>query len=279
MILAMLLAGLDLSPETVAVMDRAQKEAAAERAVRAQRAPERALPLPPEIAERLQSCLDHAIASPVRGVEQADAWLREGGGFSALQCRGFAQARAEQWGDAARSFAAAAKQATAQNAPVDAARLWAQAGNAALAGDQPLLAIGHFDIALGPGAPDGLARGEAHLDRARAHVALGQGEAARYDLDQAVKLAPLDPLAWLLSATLARRTGDVPRAQQDIAQAVRLAGDDPAVMLEQGHIALLAGDEGRARIAWAKVVAQAPDTAQAHSAQAALDRLVGPPVP
>ncbi|PMX56242.1 hypothetical protein C1Y13_29165, partial [Pseudomonas sp. FW305-33] len=89
-----------------------------------------------------------------------------------------------------------------------------------------------LDAALATGTLTGLSLGEEHLDRARAMVAGDDMENARDDIDHALSEVPTDPLAWLLSATLARRMQEVPRAKKDIAEALRLGGDDPAVQLE-----------------------------------------------
>lgn len=281
------------SPETEAVMNRSRARAEQRRAERADEAaaarekaaedarrptappPEQeSLPLPPKVAARLQACLDRAIADPDEGARVARQWTIEDGGFSAQQCLGFALARSEHWMEAADAFDAGALDAQKANRQQDAARLWGQAGNAALASGKPDKARGFFDAALGQGMPDGLAKGEIFLDRARAMVALNDLPAARQSLDFALKNAPADPLAWLLSATLARRQDDLARAKADIAEAQKRAPDDASVALEAGNIAILAGDEPGARAAWQRAFALAPkDSAQAASAQAALAQL------
>jgi len=283
MIFAILLAMQGLSPESAAVMDRSRREATERRAneasaqANARAQAEETLPLSPEIAARLQKCLDAAIADPATGIIAANEWEMAGGSYHAMQCRAFAHARAEQWDQAEKAFDTAARTAQKAGSAADAARLSAQAGNAALAGGQAQRALGHFDAALANGMADGLAKGEAFLDRGRANVTLGRLEAGRSDLDQAIKLAPQDPLVWLLSATLARRMNDLPRATKDIAQAVRLASDDASVALEQGNIAILSGDETTARSAWNRAISLAPQSPQAKAAREALAQLDTPP--
>ncbi|CUS44086.1 hypothetical protein MGWOODY_Smn172 [hydrothermal vent metagenome] len=61
-----------------------------------------------------------------------------------------------------------------------------------------------------------------------------------------------------MSATLARRTNDLPRAKKDIAEAIKLAGDDPSVQLEAGNIAAATGDEAGAKAAWNMAVRPRP---------------------
>ena len=92
----------------------------------------------------------------------------------------------------------------------------------------------------------------------------------------ALKLVPADPLAWLLSATLARRTGDLARAQADIGEAMKRAPDDAAVALEAGNIAILSGAEAAARTAWAAAIKASPDSPAGKAAADALKRLGAP---
>jgi tetratricopeptide (TPR) repeat protein len=286
MIFALLLAAQDYSPETHMVMDRARQQAQQERGLQTDEAAAQkssfgqqsetkpdTLPMSAEMAAKLQSCLYQAIANPEAGIARANAWAMEGGSFHALQCQGFAHARAGQWDLASSSFDTAATQAQKLGSGGDAGRLWAQAGNAALAGGKALGAIGYFDAALGGGMADGLAKGEIYLDRARANVSLGKNEAARGDMDKALLMAAPDPLAWLLSATLARRMNDLPLASAHINQAVTLAQDDAAVALEQGNIAVLRGDDTLARSAWTRAIRLAPDRPEGKAAQASITQL------
>ncbi len=214
---------------------------------------------------RYDACVALARSNPAQGVASAQGWRIEGGGVLARQCEGMAYAAQAKWLKAATAFENGAALAMTQADP-RAADLWLQAGNAALAGNDALRAIKALDTALATGVLDGEAAGEAHLDRGRAHGALGHQAEARADLDQALKLVPDDPLGWLLSATLARRAGDLPRAQADIAQAVKLAGDDGGVALEQGNIAHLMGDDAAARAAWERAVRLRPESGAAKAA-------------
>lgn len=275
MILAtLLLMQAAYSPETEAVMHRSRQEAKQERAAKA-RPDGLSLYLPPETAAKLQACIDAATDDPAAGLAFARDWTKDDGGFSAAQCIGYAHARAEQWADAVAAFDGAAQAARQAGSPADAARLSAQAGNAALVGGMAEKARGYFDAALTDGLPDGAAKGEVHLDRARALVALGDMAGARSDLNAALRQVPEDPLAWLLSATLARRQGEMERARTDIAEAKRRAPDDASVALEDGKIAMMAGDEAGAKAAWNHVLTLAPSGEQAAAAREMLGRLDG----
>lgn len=186
---------------------------------------------------------------------------------AAKRCEGMVAAGGAHWADAAQAFTDAAGAA----GPGKAAALWAQAGNAWLAAGEPARAATALDSALiaGVGQP-GFDRGELMLDRARAAVAAGDLPGARRVLDQALALVPTDPLAWLLSATLARRSADAPRAATDIAKAMQLAPDDAAVQLEAGNIAALAGDEAGAKARWTEAARLQPAGPSGAAAKAAL---------
>jgi tetratricopeptide (TPR) repeat protein len=219
------------------------------------------------------SCLDAVRADPVRAAQIANAWHLKGGGVLARQCLAFAYLAQQRWPSAATAFEQAAREAEGARDDAVAVNLWVQAGNARLAGGEYAAARLALDKALSSPDLAGMARGEARLDRARANVGLDALTEARADLDEALKLAPDDPLAWLLSATLARRMGDLDRARADIATAGSRAPDDAMVALEAGQIALAAGAPAAARLAFEAAIKVQPNSEAAGMAQAALDRL------
>ncbi|MFB0875869.1 MULTISPECIES: tetratricopeptide repeat protein [unclassified Sphingobium] len=278
-------------PEIEAVMNRSRQRKQEERAAAASAASAAAaaakpaptpaartdgrIPVPEKFAAPFQQCLDMAIEAPDGGIAFAQKWRIEGGSFYARHCLGFAYARAERWAPAIVAFEQAAEEAERGGEMAQSARLWAQAGNAALASGDAAKARGDFDAALARGLPDGLEKGEVHLDRARALVALGDMAAARESLDVALEQAPGDPLGWLLSATLARRTGELRLAQAHIARAVRLSPDDASVALEEGNIAMLTEHDDVARAAWQRAARLAPDAPAGKAAADNLSRMGG----
>lgn len=189
------------------------------------------------------------------------------------RCAGVALADAQRWREAAGAFETAAKLVNSAKA----ADLWAQAGNAWLAAGEPAKAGAALDAALvwSAGRSE-FDKGELRLDRARAAVAAGDLDAGRTVLDQALAAVPGDPLAWLLSATLARRTGDLPRAQTDIAQALKLSSDDASVQLEAGNIAASGGDADGAKAAWQAAIRLAPASPAGQYARTALAQFDAP---
>lgn len=225
------------------------------------------------LAPAEQACLAQARRDPAaaeragRGAIGASPRMR--------QCLGLALAGQDRFAEAAAIFADAARAAELAKDGA-AADYWAQSGNAWLAAGDAAKARPALDAALAAGTLSDLQRGEAYLDRARALVSLGNVKAARIDLDQAVTIAADDPLAWLLSATLARRSGDLTRARADIAQALRRSADDASVQLEAGNIAAHGGDAEKAAAAWREAVRLAPDTPAGRSAANALRQFQTP---
>jgi tetratricopeptide (TPR) repeat protein len=226
-------------------------------------------PPTPARSNRYAECVDQARRDPGAAERGAKAWQQAGGGFLAQQCLGIAYTTQQRWDAAAAAFEGAARTAEAGK-DQRSGSFWAQAGNAWLAFGDAAKAQAALDAALIGGTLNGLDLGEAHLDRARALVAAGRPNDARADLDRALALAGDDPLAWLLSATLARRTGDLLRARKDIGRALALSSDDASVQLEAGNIAAVEGNEAAARSAWETAMRVAPGSAQAQSASDAL---------
>ena len=212
-----------------------------------------AAPLPPADQNRFNDCAALARRNPGKAISEAETWRSGGGGLLAKQCAGLAYVASERWPEAAAAFEQAARDAEIQR-DGRAANLWVQSGNASLANDEPVKAKTAFDRALALPVLSDAMRGEALMDRARASVAADQPAAARTDLDAALKLVPEDPMGWLLSATLARRQKQFPRAEQDIREAARISPEASAIAYEQGNIAYEQGQLDVARGSWQRAV-------------------------
>jgi tetratricopeptide (TPR) repeat protein len=227
---------------------------------------------------RLARCLAQTRTDPGRAVDEAEAWLAEATDADARgdagQCLGVAQAQLGQREAAAETFLAA-RDATPADNPRGRALRGALAGGALLAGGDAEGALALLDRAQADAetAGDATIRGQIAIDRAIALVALGRADDAAAALDVARTALPDNGQAWLLSATLARREGDLAEAQTRIERAAELAPLDPAVGLEAGVIAVLAGRDDAARQSWRSVIEAAPDSAEAATAQAYLDQL------
>jgi tetratricopeptide (TPR) repeat protein len=216
-----------------------------------------------------RSCANAVKRDAAKGLEQANEWHLRGGGLSARACVGLAYAALERWEPAATTFEQAAREAeTAKDSR--SADLWVQSGNSWLAGDNPIKARAAFDAALVNTSMSQALRGEVHIDRARAGVAIGDVAGARADLDKGLELVPADPFGWYLSAALAMRQEAVSRAQQDIAKAVQLAPDDADVLLLAGTVAGVSGDTESARHYYERAIKAEPNSPAARDAQKAL---------
>ena len=229
---------------------------------------------PPETEEgRAAGCQAAVRENPESALARANRWQAAGGGLHARQCVGLAYVALERWSQAAAVFEQAAHEA-ARARDTRATDFWVQAGNAWLAGNEPARAIAAFDTALGPQQSLTPAmRGEVRLDRARALVAQNNLAEARTDLNQALELVGSDPMAWYLSAALARRQGDLVRARTDIARARDLVRDNPDILLLAGTIAGQSGDMAEAERLYREVAERHPNSDAARAAAASLATL------
>lgn len=229
--------------------------------------------------DRLQVCMDQARSDPASAIADANEWLEGSYGPQASapqQCLGFAFTSLLRW-DAAREAFTKARDAVSEEDRARRARLGAMAGNAALAAEDYPAAEGLLDTAQGDAAAsgNGALAGEIAADRARALVGLERSGEAASVLEQAREFAPQDPRVWLLSATLARRQGDLETAQGWIETADALEPENLAVLLEAGLIAALAGRDDVARTTWQSVVLIEADSPEAAAARAYLEQLEG----
>ncbi len=237
-----------------------------------QASPAAAQPLPTLDEVEFTECLDLARKDAASAVTQASLWAQQGGGYLARACRGFALASDFKF-DLATPVLSEAAQGAQDKADPRAARFWAQAANSAIADGKPDVALGALDKALAMSTLDNKERADSEVDRARALVALDRAADAEKSLGVARQLSPENGTAWLLSATLARRLNKLADALSYIQTAAPLSPRDAAVALEAGNIAIAAGDETAARKQWEQVIAIAPTSRQASTAQAQLAAL------
>lgn len=223
----------------------------------------------------ISTCLETARTDPAKAVDLAQEWVARTKGAqraAGRHCLGVAAGNAGNWALAAEAFTAARGDAGDVRFR---ARMGALAGSALLAGGKPEDALRILDAAKAEGGPDAAIQGSIALDRASALVALGRLEDARAALGEARDAAPTDPQPWLLSATLARRMGDLGEAQMLVERAVEADPRDPAIGLEAGIIAALGGRSEAARKSFESVVAAAPDSDEGRAARHYLEQLAG----
>jgi len=225
---------------------------------------------------RFDACVHLSDGDPTAAEKTAADWARTGGGVPAAQCLGIALSAAGDWKNATDAFSTAATLAEQTHTP-GAANLWVSAGDAALAGGDAAHARALLSTAIAaPNLSDQM-KGEAYLDRARAGVAANDLGSARGDMDAALKLVPADPMAWLLSATLARRMNDQARAATDIKEAQTRAPEEADILFEAGNIAAAGGDMPGARALWQHAAAAEPGSDAAQRAHAELAATGGIP--
>ncbi len=244
---------------------------------------EQAAPAPAPATTRETDCQVLVRSDPPAALDFAETW-REGsasmsGRAAAEHCRGMAAAALERWDDAEEAFRAA-RDSTPANERAARSRLGLLTGNAALARNEAGRAIEALDEAQSEaiGAGDTKLAGEIAIDRARALVILGREADAAGALAQARNQVPDNPQGWLLSATLSRRQGRLVDAQTQIQRAAELLPVDPEIGLEAGVIAALSGRDEAARKSFRSVIAAAPGSLPAKTAQSYLDQL-GPEAP
>lgn len=234
--------------------------------------PSETAPVPDAVVQRYRQCTELVRSDAERAIALASAWRIDGGGVYARQCLGLAYVALERWAPAAETFEGAARDAAATGDPRQS-DFWVQSGNAWVAAAEPARAVTAFAAALSaPGLTDEL-KGEVHLDRARALVALDDTAGARRDLDEALRLVPSDPMAWYLSAAFARRQNDLPRARTDVARAQNLAADNPDILLLAGTIAGQSGNMEEAERLYRRVAEGAPETEAGRQARESLATL------
>ncbi|MFM5918078.1 MAG: hypothetical protein ACKOOL_11185 [Novosphingobium sp.] len=226
----------------------------------------------------LQNCLKLAMENPSDAIDEAEAWLAAAKTMSdkagAQQCKALALTRIDGWAEAGALFLAA-RDNTPANEAGERARLGALAGNALLVAGDTAAALIALDHAHGDAhsANDHQLNGVIQIDRARALVALGRTAEAGAALEEARAEVPDNSQGWLLSATLSRREGKLAAAQQQIERAASLMPVDPEIGLEAGVIAVLSGRDDAARKSWLSVIAAAPNSSFAKTAQGYLDQL------
>jgi tetratricopeptide (TPR) repeat protein len=228
-----------------------------------------AAPVPDANEARFAQCAALAKSNPDQAVQSAGDWLVKGGGLFARQCLGLAYVGLERWAPAAAVYEQAAREAETKQDP-RRADLWVQSGNASLAADDAAKARVAFDAALASAQLTPELRGEVHLDRARAGVALGDLAGARADIDKGLELVPSDPFGWYLSSALAIREEKIERAQHDIGKAVALAPNDADVLLQAGTVAGVSGEVEAARTFYARAAEAGPTSDAGKAAAAAL---------
>ena len=223
-------------------------------------------------AQRLLNCVRLAGSDPAAAIAEGARWALIDGGIEAELCLGVGYENSSNWDSAESAYMRAHGLAAAAEDTRSTAIL-ANAGRMALRKGDPAAARDRFATVLAdPGLSDTV-RGNVLIERAQAHVALEDGDAAQTDLIAAQALLPNDSSVWLLSATLARRQGDFDTAGDFIDRALELDQTDPANLLEAGNIAIGLNAYDIAQQAWTRAAAADPDGPSGQAATRNLERL------
>jgi len=229
------------------------------------------------VASRIDNCLARAEEDPSAALLEAEDWFSRASDIEraqALHCKGYSEAQLTRWRDAATSFSAA-REAVGDRDTQYRARLGAIAGSSLITAGDNSGALALLDLAAADAAiADFVALGgEVQIDRARALLAMENSDGAAAALANARKLSPASSRAWLLSATLARRSDDLESAATFITQANKIDPTSSEILLEAGLIAVFAGEDAVARDKWEQIVAMIPESPQHSTAQAYLRQL------
>ena len=225
----------------------------------------------------LEECFELVDSDPARAHSKAQIRRDTSKGEDyvlANHCLGMAATALGRWDEARSAFVAARDVAPAEDLSFRA-RVGAMAGNAAMPAGDLAGALALLDQA----ETDARASKSAELialvavDKARALVALDRGAEAEALLEEATALQPTGAEAPLLLATLYRRMQSYDKAKAAIDMALERDPANPASVLEAGVIAVLAGRDDDARAAWQGVLAMAPGSDFAATAQGYLDQL------
>jgi len=220
---------------------------------------------------RHERCIAQVHDNPKDGLERAQLWRIEGGGWAADHCIAIAYYELKDFRRAAQRFEELA--AEMKDAPVvQRAGALDQAGQSWLAADEPARAKPDFDAALALQADDP----DLLIDRAEALAAQQKYRDAVGDLDRAIALAPGRAEAYIYRGSAYRSLTQLDRALDDVERGLKLQPTSVLGLLERGNIRRLKGDTDGARQDWRRVAELAPDTAAAAAAKVNLDRLNTP---
>lgn len=235
----------------------------------------------PALPNRLAACLRQTTSDPQAALDTAQNW-RESGETDldfaqSAHCLGLALVRLGRMNEARQAFELASGEAPQDNLAY-AARLSAMAGNAAVSEGDLDGAIPLLDRAGGMAlaAPDGELAAGLRVDLARVLVRVGRLDDAAAALAEAREADGLNGEAWLLSATLSRRTERLGEAQAQIERAAMLEPRNPQIGLEAGVIAALSGRADDARASFRSVLEVAPESPAAERARSYLAQLESP---
>lgn len=188
-------------------------------------------------AKRYSACMAQARAEPVRALNSAQEWYKEGGGLAARHCAAIALYGLGQFVEAGTELERLGREMTGQSAQLRA-EVFAQAGQAYQAArlGEKALSMQNAAILLDPRNAD------IWVDRSITFAAVSAWREAASDLSRALDLSPNRPDVLVLRAAAWRNAGDAAKALADAEAALKLEKDYPDALLERGLARRLRND-------------------------------------
>lgn len=221
-------------------------------------------------SSRYERCLSLTQRNASLALGAAIAWQGSGGDGAAGHCSALALVALRRYPEAGAKLDQLGHENVGN--PAERAALFDQAGNAWLLARRGPEAVASFSsaLALSPRDPDFLA------DRARAAALLGDWKAAEADLTAALSSDASRADFLVLRASARHALGQKAQALADLEQALRIVPNYPEALVERGAVKLESGDTNGARADWQTVVARAPGSAAAATAEQHLSELAPP---
>jgi len=219
---------------------------------------------------RYDRCLELTRRNAEEALNASVAWQNRGGGPAAAHCGALALVALKRYPEAARRLDRLGHENLGD--AQERATMFDQAGNAWLLAHRGGEATQSFSaaLALSPRDPDLLA------DHARAAAQLGDWKDADSDLSAALKLDSNRADLLVLRASARHALRRKAEARSDLDAALRIVPNYPEALVERGTLKLEAGDTNGAKSDWQAVLARAPRSAAAGTAQQRLTALQAP---
>lgn len=226
---------------------------------------------------RYSACMAQARAEPVKALNAAQDWFKEGGGMAARHCVAIALYGAGQYVEAGTQLEQLGREMTGQSAQLRA-EVFAQAGQAYQAArlGEKALSMQNAAILLDPRNAD------IWVDRGITFAAVSAWREAAADLSRALELSPNRSDVLVLRAAAWRNAGDAGKALADAEAALKLEKDYPDALLERGLARRLRNDRAGSDADLKRVIALAGETSDlGQRAKAAMQGVTPtkPPAP
>lgn len=235
--------------------------------------------------DRYSICLGLAEKAPDRGINNALAWLLDGGGVPARHCEALGLFYAGEYSEAAvRLEGIAEDMRIGRGMPVHGderatatasmlADTYGQAANAWLLGGEIVRAEATIGQALGLVPSGTMLERSLRVVRARIAAAEEDFALALSELEAVLTVNPRRTDLLLFVAAAARATGDFAKAKRSLDRYIQQYPDDPPAFLELGNLRDALGDAGAARRAWLKVLMLTQIGPDADAARANIERV------